>query len=501
MNDISPLHLIDGYKIDHRRQYPEGTEFVYSNLTPRKFRIPVDRAVFFGLQAFVKNHLIEEWNRLFFNQPKEVVVSRYARRIKNYLGNSNISFEHIEALHDLGYLPIRIKALDEGSVVKANIPVLTITNTDPRFFWLTNYFETILSNAIWKPMTSATIARQYLKLLTEYAEITGSDPDMIQFQAHDFSFRGMSGVEDAVLSGAGHLTCFSGSDTLPAIDFLEACYNANSDIELVAMSVAATEHSVMCAGQPDGEFETFKRLITEIYPGLDKDFFEIVSIVSDTWDLWKVIGEFIPRLKGEILARNGKVVIRPDSGDPVKIIVGDPDYCEPENPWREALVRKGVVEALWDIFGGTFTNQGYKLLDFHIGAIYGDSITLERAKAILEGLRLKGFASINIVFGVGSYTYEYVTRDTLGIAMKATRVRINGKWSNIFKSPKTDDGTKNSHTGWLCVVHDENRDAAVIQDVPAIIENIGFLTPVFEDGRLLKDDTLAQIRERVKANI
>ena len=190
MNDISPLHLIDGYKIDHRRQYPEGTEFVYSNLTPRKFRIPVDRAVFFGLQAFVKNHLIEEWNRLFFNQPKEVVVSRYARRIKNYLGNSNISFEHIEALHDLGYLPIRIKALDEGSVVKANIPVLTITNTDPRFFWLTNYFETILSNAIWKPMTSATIARQYLKLLTEYAEITGSDPDMIQFQAHDFSFRG-----------------------------------------------------------------------------------------------------------------------------------------------------------------------------------------------------------------------------------------------------------------------------------------------------------------------
>ena len=278
--------------------------------------------------------------------------------------------------------------------------------------------------------------------------------EFVQWQGHDFSFRGMSSLESALLSGMGHLLSFTGTDSIPAIDGLEQYYNANAEEELIGGSVAATEHSVMCSGSKDGELETFKRLITEVYPN------GIVSIVSDTWDLWKVCTEYLAELKEIVLQRNGKVVIRPDSGDPVKIICGDADGATDAE-------RKGVVELLWDIFGGTTTDKGYKLLDSHIGAIYGDSINLERAEAICEGLKQKGFAS-QLVFGIGSYTYQYNTRDTFGLAMKATYVEINNEGLEIFKNPITDDGTKKSATGLLqvkkengkYVLYDKNKLAA-----------------------------------------
>jgi len=241
--------LIDGYKADHRRQYPEGTEFVYSNFTPRQSRIDgVNEVVFFGLQYFVKEYLIERWNKGFFERPKNEVLREYKRRMDNYLGKDAIPCEHIEELHDLGYLPIKIKALKEGTVTPIGVPVFTIVNTIPKFFWLTNYFETLMSNVIWKPITSATTAFQYRKRFEEYAERTGYDKSFIQWQGHDFSFRGMSGNEDSLISGAGHLLSFTGTDTIPAIDFLEKYYNANSDLELIGGSVPATEHSVMSLG-------------------------------------------------------------------------------------------------------------------------------------------------------------------------------------------------------------------------------------------------------------
>ena len=275
--------------------------------------------------------------------------------------------------------------------------------------------ETLLSAIIWKPSTSATTAFQYLKTFTRYAQDTvGDDAGFIPWQGHDFSFRGMSGVEDAVMSGAGHLLSFAGTDTIPAIDFLEKYYNANCEKELIGGSVPATEHSVMCMGTQGDEINTFDRLITTIYPT------GIVSIVSDTWDFWQVITEFLPVLKDKIMSRNGKVVIRPDSGDPVKIIIGDKDAIAGSPEY------KGAIECMWETFGGTITEKGYKLLDGHIGLIYGDSITTERQLEILEGLKQKGFASYNVVLGIGSYTYEYVTRDTFGFAMKATYGEVNG---------------------------------------------------------------------------
>jgi nicotinamide phosphoribosyltransferase len=484
---INPLMLIDFYKADHRRQYPEGTELVYSNFTPRKSRqTENDNLVFFGLQYFVKEYLIKQWNVGFFNQPKEKIIADYKRRMDNALGKDSIPIEHVAELHDLGYLPLIVKGLPEGTIVSPKIPVVTVYNTEPKFFWLTNYLESLMSAILWKPSTSATTALQYRKVFNEYALSTVSDKniDFVNWQGHDFSFRGMSGIEDACISAAGHLLSFYGTDTVPAIEFHELYYNANSDNELIGGSVPATEHSVMCMGTKDDEIGTFERLISELYPN------GIVSIVSDTWDFWKVITEFLPELKSKILARNGKVVIRPDSGDPVKIIIGD------ENATPGSPEFKGAIECMWEVFGGTITDKGYKLLDSHIGLIYGDSITLQRQKQILEGLKKKGFSSFNVVLGIGSYTYEYVTRDTYGFAMKATYGEVNGEGRNIFKDPKTDDGTKKSAKG-LLAVHEVNGKLILKDQCTWEEEKEGLLKTVFENGKVLNEQSLSEIRTRI----
>lgn len=488
---INPINAIDFYKSGHIYQYPKGTTKVYSNLTPRSLKLAplpnVDadtKVVFFGLQHFLHSFLIETFNSQFFHQNKEMVLLAYQRRMTNALGPNVVSLDHIAALHDLGYLPIKIKALEEGSRVPVRVPMLTITNTLPEFFWLVNYLETILSCMVWKPCTSATIAYEYKKLLLKYADDTGSPRDFTNFQGHDFSFRGLSGIEDAALSGAAHLTSFWGTDTVPAIDFVEQYYGADSDKEPIGFSVPATEHSVMCMGGQEDEIGTFTRLITELYPQ------GIVSIVSDTWDFWKVIGTYATALKPEILARPGKVVFRPDSGDPVKIICGDPTRALDELP------RRGAVEALWDIFGGTVNEAGFKVLDPHVGLIYGDSITLERAEAILEGLKAKGFASSNIVFGIGSFTYQYVTRDSFGFAVKSTYGEIDGVGRDIFKSPKTDNGTKNSATG-LLRVEEVDGELTLFEKQTNEEEQKGLLREVFVDGQLFNTQTLADVRKKL----
>lgn len=493
MSHFYPLNCCDFYKIGHRQQYPEGTEYIVSNFTPRSGKwANVDNKngiVFFGLQYFIKDFLMETWDKGFFKLPKENVVSWYKRRMDNALGPNSIPTDHIEALHDLGYLPIEIKSVPEGTFVPVGVPAMTIENTLPEFFWLTNYLETVLSAYMWLPCTSATTAKEYKKLFLKYAAITGSPQMFCDFQGHDFSFRGMSSLQSAVVSGAGHLLSFKGTDTIPSIDFLERYYGADCTKEFVGCSVPATEHSVMCAGSQESELETFSRLITKVYP------MGIVSIVSDTWDFWNVLTQFTVLLKDKIMQREGKVVFRPDSGDPVKIICGDDSFPEgsPE--------RKGAVEVLWEIFAGTTTSTGHKLLNEHVGLIYGDSITFERAKIILAKLEEKGFASANIVFGVGSYTYQMATRDTWGWAVKATYVTINGEHHNIFKKPKTDDGQKNSATGLLMVTKSIEGKLELQQAVTPSWFNspMNLLQPVFRNGKILKECTLAEIRDRVSS--
>ncbi|WP_342498215.1 nicotinate phosphoribosyltransferase [Bacillus sp. FSL M8-0350] len=476
--------LCDFYKVSHREQYPEGTELIYSTWTPRTSRVEkVNKVVAFGFQGFIKKYLIEYFNENFFKRPKQDVINEYKRVIKYTLQVKDPDTSHIESLHDLGYLPIKIKAVKEGTLIPIKVPMLTIENTVPEFFWITNYLETLMSNEIWQPTTSATLAFEYRKILDEYAMKTVGNKLAVDFQGHDFSMRGMSSLESTKLSGAGHLLSFTGTDTIPAILYHEEFYNANIENELIGSSIPATEHSVMCANGQD-EYSVFKKLVTETYPE------GFVSIVSDTWDFWKVIDKVVRKLKDDILKRDGKVVIRPDSGDPVKIICGDPEA-------KDELVRKGLVEVLWDIFGGSETDEGFKVLDSHIGAIYGDAITISRCKEICEKLAAKGFASVNVVFGIGSFTYQYNTRDTFGFAMKATYTVVNGEERQIFKNPKTDDGTKKSQKGLTAVVKQENELQLVDElnrEEYSKISNDDVLEDVFIDGQLIRNQSLSEIR-------
>lgn len=487
--------LCDFYKISHRPMYPAKTELVYSTWTPRASRATgISEVVVFGNQAFVKEWLLDFFRDNFFSRPKAEVVAEYARVIKFTLGVPNPDTSHIEALHSLGYLPLLIKALPEGTVVPLRTPVLTIQNTRSEFFWLTNYIESLASCELWPAYTSATTAHEYRKLLNAAAMRTVGDMNFVQFQGHDFSMRGMMGLSAAAKSGMGHLLSFSGTDTIPAIVAAEYYYGANVEKELVGTSIPASEHSIQCAYEDDGVY--LDTLISKVHPS------GFVSIVSDGYDFWDVIGRILPSLKDKIMARRGgplgdKVVIRPDSGDPVLIVCGDPDG-------KTELERKGAIEALWDIFGGTITDKGFKLLDSHIGLIYGDAITLRRAQEIIERLEAKGFASINAVFGIGSFTYQYVTRDTLGFALKSTLCVIDGKEKHIFKNPKTDDGTKKSQKGAVHVWRSDTGEIKWVDGLTLQGENAegylidgNILRPIFHNGTVLNEETFSVIRERL----
>ncbi len=484
--NIPPIDLKDGYKTDHRRQYPDGAELVYSNLTARSARNDrYKKVVAFGFQPFVAKYLIEDFNENFFQQPKAKVITAYKRRLDYYLGPDAVPVEHIAELHDLGYLPIELKAIQEGTLVPIGIPLFTMVNTDKRFFWLTNFLETLISCETWGPITNATVAFEYRKVLEAAAKKT--NPEMLGFvpwQGHDFSFRGMDGVDAATRSGAAHLLSFTGSDTIPAIDYLENYYGANAEKELIAGSVAATEHSVMCMGGQESELQTFRRLMKTYPTG-------ILSVVSDTWDYWDTLCTKASILKSEIMARDGKLVFRPDSGDPVKIICGDPEAAVGSPEW------KGSIQVLWDLFGGTETSTGYRQLDSHVGLIYGDSITLERAEEIVNLLAAKGFASTNVVLGIGSFTYQFRTRDTFGMAIKATYGRINGAPIDMFKNPKTDSGIKKSAKGLLRV----NADLTLSQQVTEAEEKQSLLQTIFKDGKAYNVQTLAEIRTRLLSNL
>lgn len=482
-NSVDPLFLTDAYKLDHRRQYPAGTTRVYSNLTHRASRIPgVDHVVHFGLQAFLTDVLEDAFGR-FFTADADRVCAEYERRVAAIVGPNAVGSKHIRALHELGYLPLSIRSLPEGTPVPVRVPVLTVENTHPEFFWLTNYIETALSAAIWQPSTSATTAWRLRQLLTERALATGAPIAAVDFQGHDFSFRGMPGIEAAAASGAGHLLSFAGSDSLVSEDWIRYFYPDDSG-EAILGSVAATEHSVMCAGTRESEDETYRRLL-ELYPS------GIVSVVSDTFDLWRVLTDTLPALRERILGRDGTLVIRPDSGDPETILCG--------TGLDDTPAGRGVVQLLWEAFGGTVNEAGYRVLDPHIGVIYGDSITYDRADAITARLARMGFVSTTVVFGVGSYTYQYVTRDTFSSAMKATYVEVDGLGRDIFKDPVTDSGTKRSARGRLAVLRDADGELFVQQRATPDQEAASELVEVWRDGSFVRREGFSAIRARLRA--
>jgi nicotinamide phosphoribosyltransferase len=487
----NPMFATDGYKLDHRRQYPKNTEYVYSNWTARGSRIEgVDGVVFMGLQMALKKHFMDSFQRDFFDRDVDEVCAEYQAMLDGYLGPNNIGTDHIRALHNLGYLPLEFKALPEGTKVPLRVPMLTVENTHPDFYWLTNYFETILSAELWMPMTSATIAGRVRGLLDEWAIKTTGTNEGVGFQGHDFSMRGMAGYDAAVSSAVGHLVFFTGTETVPVLDDIKDYYPVEG---FLAGTVPATEHSVMCAGGMEDERETFQRLL-DLYPA------GILSVVSDTWDFWNVLTSHLPALKGQIMARPGKLVVRPDSGDPADIICGVNTRLEPDQLGSfTAEQQKGAIEVLWEIFGGTVNEQGYKVLDEHIGLIYGDAMNYDRINDICARLEAKGFASTNVVFGIGSFNYQYQTRDTFGFAMKATNVVIEGTEKAIFKDPKTDSGLKRSLRGRITVVNDEgvlraydDADADVRDEVAETGSDL--LRTVWKNGEFVKELTFDEVR-------
>jgi nicotinamide phosphoribosyltransferase len=558
LNIFAPFNS-DGYKLGHAAMYADGTETVYSNLTPRSDRIYRQKAtryydgklVVIGMQGAIME-IVENWQK-FFDMDKGLAIARFKLLCDFYLGSDSVSTDGLSKLHDLGYLPLEIKTIEEGRKVPMGIPVLTIRNTVPHAYWLVNFLETTLSDLTWKSMTNATIAGEYKAMLLDFAKRTGSPVEGVAFQAHDFSARGMSGPEDAARSGFGHIAHFLGTDTLGSVLYAMEYYGAK---DFVAASVPATEHAVATSNilkieqdinvNPCGED---LRLIAErmfLQDLITRKFPKgIVSYVADSFDFWAVLTEILPDLKDVIMAREsngitpGKLVIRPDSGDPVQVVCGmtvapedmyvtdmmneydvveqDGKYfrfevvdvcaCECCGPdWELELGEevplhevKGAIEVLWEIFGGTVTSKGYKLLDEHIGLIYGDSITTKRCLEILERLEAKGFASGNVTMGIGSYTYQMNSRDTFGFAVKATYTEVNGKGISIYKDPKTDS-KKKSARGLLFVGRNSEAGYFLDDDVTPSEEAAedNLLKLVFKDGRFVRTTTLEQIRLRLE---
>lgn len=481
--------LADFYKITHDELYPDNTTKIYSTFTPRSFDYfptKTDYAVAFGYQMFIKKTLINYFNEHFFNRPLEEVVSEFEYVIENTLGGVANS-DKIKALHKLGYLPLEIKALPEGTKVPVKVPVLTIENTLPEFFWVTNYIESIMSSELWLPSTSATTASHFRRIFDAWAiETTGSTAG-VDFQGHDFSLRGMQGLESAVSSGMGHLLSFIGTDNIPSAVGVEMYYNQKLSDELIATSVKATEHSIMSSYGRD-EYTAYKTLMEKVPTG-------ILSVVSDTYDYFGVLTDILPKLKEEILSRDGKLVIRPDTGKPIDILCGTKSYDVNNTPEE-----KGTFWLLWETFGGTINDQGYKVLDSHVGVLQGDAVTLKNVGSILRKLEENGFASTNLVVGIGAFSMAYMTRDSLGMALKATYAIIDGEEKFIEKDPKTDlNNLKKSLTGKVAVVNENGKlksiDHLTSEDEKNIEGNL--LQTIFKDGKTYNEQTFTEIKNRL----
>ncbi|MBQ3666201.1 MAG: nicotinate phosphoribosyltransferase [Lachnospiraceae bacterium] len=485
MVNTNPMLLIDFYKAVHSDMLPEKIEKSVSYFTPRMSRVKMwDEVVMFGLQAFVKTYLIEYFHDNFFVLPLDKVVGEYERILNASLGENAFKSEKIVKLHQLGYLPIEIKAIAEGTKVPMHVPMFEITNTHPDFAWLPQALESLISAEMWHPMLSATVGAAYRKIVNHYYDISVDDEISRARALGDFSFRGQECLQSAVKSSAGWCLSFLNTATVPVIPFLEQMYLCDCEKEPVAFGAVSTEHSVMCSNYAvDGDEETLlKRLLREVYP--DTGF----SAVLDSYDYWNVIDVILPRIKEDILAHNGCMLMRGDSGDCVEVVTK-------------------TVFKLWDQFGGTINAKGYKVLDPHVKAIYGDSITIQRCRQIYEILIKNGFACSNVSLGVGSFSMQCVeedgelkpfTRDTFSSCIKATYCEVDGKPIPIFKNPK-DGGFKKSQKGLCYVYRDENgklafRDGYTKDDLP---KEGNLLETVFKDGKMIKEQSLAQIRQRL----
>lgn len=487
--NTNPMLLCDFYKCVHDLMLPKGITKSVSYFTPRMSRVDMwNEVVMFGLQGFIKTYLIDYFNDEFFNKPLIEVTYEYKRIMDATLGKDAYKMDKIEKLHDLGYLPIEIVALPEGTLVPMHVPMFGITNTHPDFAWLPQALESLISAELWHPMLAATVGYTYRQIVNDWYDRTCDDNIPRAKALGSFDFRGEECLQSAVKAGAGWCLSFLNTATVPTIPYLETYYNCNCTEEPVAFGSPSTEHSVMCSNYAvDGDEETLlRRLLTEIYPNTS------FSAVLDSYDYWNVIENILPKLKPEILAHNGCMLMRGDSGDCVEVVTQ-------------------TVFKLWDIFGGTINSKGYKVLDPHVKAIYGDSITIQRCEKIYEILEQHGFACSNVALGVGSFSFQCVeengilkpfTRDTFSSCIKATYCEIEDMPYPIFKNPK-DGGFKKSQKG-CCIVFDwkdiDGKETLWFSDNHSwrgAQTKHNLLQTVFKNGVMVKEQTLSEIRNRL----
>lgn len=487
-NKTNPMLLIDFYKAVHAEMLPKNITKSVSYFTPRMSRVKRwDKVVMFGLQGFIKTYLIDYFNEEFFDKPFEEIIYEYKRIMDASLGKDAYKIDKIESLHKLGYLPIEIVALPEGTIVPMHVPMFGITNTHKDFAWLPQSLESLISAEMWHPMLAATVGMTYRGIVNHYYDLTCEDNIPRSKALGAFDFRGEECLESAVKAGAGWCLSFLNTATVPTIPYLEKNYFCDCTKESVAYGSPSTEHSVMCSNYAaDGdEITLLRRLLTEIYPNTS------FSAVLDSYDYWNVINNILPQLKTEIMNHNGCMLMRGDSGDCVEVVTK-------------------TVFKLWDEFGGTINSKGYKVLDYHVKAIYGDSITVQRCEEIYKILMENGFSCSNVALGVGSFSFQCIeedgflkpfTRDTFSSCIKATYCEIDGKPFPIFKNPK-DGGFKKSQK--VCCRVYTRCDGSIYYEDELTWEQAtdyekrgNMLIPVFKDGELLKEQSLKEIRDRL----
>lgn len=487
-NKTNPMLLIDFYKAVHAEMLPKNITKSVSYFTPRMSRVKRwDKVVMFGLQGFIKTYLIGYFNEEFFDKPFEEIIYEYKRIMDASLGKDAYKIDKIESLHKLGYLPIEIVALPEGTIVPMHVPMFGITNTHKDFAWLPQSLESLISAEMWHPMLAATVGMTYRGIVNHYYDLTCEDNIPRSKALGAFDFQGEECLESAVKAGAGWCLSFLNTATVPTIPYLEKNYFCDCTKESVAYGSPSTEHSVMCSNYAvDGdEITLLRRLLTEIYPNTS------FSAVLDSYDYWNIIDNILPQLKTEIMNHNGCMLMRGDSGDCVEVVTK-------------------TVFKLWEEFGGTINSKGYKVLDPHVKAIYGDSITVQRCEEIYKILMENGFSCSNVALGVGSFSFQCIeedgflkpfTRDTFSSCIKATYCEIDGKPFPIFKNPK-DGGFKKSQKG-CCRVYTRcdgsiyYEDELTWEQATDYEKRGNMLIPVFKDGELLKEQSLKEIRDRL----
>ena len=470
----NPLLATDIYKLGHMEQYVPGCTKVYSYLSARNSS-EFNQLVFFGLQYYLKEFLTIPLTKSMAN---ELLLYR-----QKLLGqNSPDVIKKVNKLVKLGYFPIEIKAIAEGSLVETKQVLMTITNTHPDFFWVVGFLESLLLK-VWYSSTVATVSYNYKLILKKYFDISVPKKHWgnMNFNVHDFGYRGSSSEDSAQLSGAAHLINFNGCETLTALPFIQNYYNGDC-LELNISAIPATEHSVMSSYGEEGEYAAFEHLL-KLY------FNSSISIVSDTYNIYRVVNEYLPKLKSLILERKEKLVIRPDSGNPINVIFGDPTAAKNSPQYN------GILKILEKTFGTQYNELGFKELHPKIGIIVGDGMDLETYENMLRLFIKKKYSASNLIIGVGKFLRNY-TRDTLGFAIKASYIEINGKPLNIYKKPITDL-QKKSYTG-LLKLSKKIKQYSTHEKCTWEQEQSGELKTVFKDGKIINEYSFEEIRNQNK---